>query len=75
MATFVLYQPIPAELIRKEAKEAIEKITQWFANNPKRRVCRCELWYGQQLSIKPKTIKEQIESAAQEAINGKKKVS
>ena len=64
----VVYEKISSEEIRKTAKEAVEKITAWFASNPKRRVCRTSLRYGKIISVKRKTIKEQIWSAAEEAI-------
>ena len=64
------YGIIPVKTIRQEAKKAIRDITSWFENNPKRRVCKTEMWYGKMHSIKRKTITEQVDEAAAEAIKG-----
>lgn len=64
----VVYRKFTPAQIRKDVKINIKKIAQWFEQNPKRRVCRAELWYGQSISIKKATIKEQLEKAAEEAI-------
>ena len=66
--TIVIYQTIPEETIRSDAKDTIEKITQWFKDNPKRKVCRAEVWYGRVVHVKRKTVAEQINAAADKAI-------
>jgi hypothetical protein len=57
---------LSATQIRKEAKKAIRDIAKWFEQNPKRRVCKAELWYGKIISIKRATIEKQIETAVNE---------
>jgi len=64
----VIYPTIPNKTIRKQAKETIAKITQWFKDNPKQRVCRAELWYGKVVSVKRKTVAEQINAAADASV-------
>jgi len=68
MGMIVIYEKIPAKTIRKEAKEVIQKITEWFQNNPKRRVCDAQLWYGRRLKVKRKMIAEQVNGLAEELI-------
>lgn len=67
-----LYKTVPEKTIRKEVKESIPKIEEWFKLNPKRKVCRTSLWYGKIISIRRKTIAQQLNAAADEAINHKK---
>lgn len=65
---FVVYETVPAEKIRQTAKEIITQIADWFTANPKRRVCHAQLWYGRTVTIKRKTIEQQVNEAAEEAI-------
>jgi hypothetical protein len=68
---FVVYQTIPEKEIRQTAKESIEGVTKWFAEHPKRRICRVEVWYGRQIKVKRTTVAQQINEAAEAAIKGK----
>jgi hypothetical protein len=66
----VVYRKIPESEIRETAAKAIGEIGEWFKANPKRRVCNVELWYNKKVTVKPKTIAEQINAAAEAAIKG-----
>jgi hypothetical protein len=64
----VVYQKMSEQNLRKSAKETIPKIEEWFQKNPKRRVCKVELWYGEVASIKRKTVAEQINAKMESLI-------
>jgi hypothetical protein len=64
----VVYAPMSEQQLRKSASENIPKIEEWFKANPKRRVCRVELWYGEVISIKRKTVAEQINARMEKLI-------
>lgn len=69
----IIQQTVPDELIRKEAADAIPLIKEWFKNNPKRRICRSEGWYGVQIFVRRGHVNEDIAKAAHEAISRGKK--
>jgi hypothetical protein len=56
----IVYKTLSEQELRDSAAAAIPKIETFFVQNPKRRVCRTELWYGRTQSIKKKNIAEQI---------------
>lgn len=64
----VIYPKMTEDDLRKVAAEAIPKIEGWFQQNPKRRVCRAELWYGKHLSLKRKTVAAQINALLDETL-------
>lgn len=64
----VFYKTLPAATIRKDSKTTIKKINKWFKDNPKRRVCRAELWYGDVVSIKRNAVEKMVTAAAEKAI-------
>lgn len=65
---FVIYNRIPEDELRKSAAETIPLIEAFFAQNPKRRVCRSELWYGKTHSIKKKNVADQINAIVNDLI-------
>lgn len=56
MTTFVIQKKYTQEEIEKLHKEALDGIGEFFANNPKRRVCKAKLYYGQVYKIRRKHI-------------------
>lgn len=64
----VIYKRLSEKTLRKEAKDVIKKLQIWFDENPKRRVCRTELWYGRFVSLKRNTFKEQVEKSVEKAL-------
>jgi hypothetical protein len=56
----VIYKTLSEQELRDSAANTIPKIEAFFVQNPKRRVCRTELWYGRTQSIKKKNVAEQI---------------
>lgn len=62
MAGIVVYRKIPKKELLESAKDTITQLEQWFTLNPRRRVCKAELWYGEAHTIKRKDIKEQIDA-------------
>jgi hypothetical protein len=71
MAGFILYKRVPKAQILKDAKKAKVDIAAWFKNNPKRKVCNAEFWYGKRVKIKPNSIDADVDAAAQAAIDNK----
>jgi len=64
----VIYPKMTEENLRKAAEAAISQVGGWFQQNPKRRVCRAELWYGKHLSLKRKTVAAQINALLEETL-------
>lgn len=62
MAGFKIFRRIPETELRASAVDAIRQIEDWFEKNPKRRVCRTELWYDTYHSIKRKDVHKQIDA-------------
>ena len=42
----MIYQKIDKKTIQKDAKKLLKDIEKFFIDNPKRRVCRVEVWYN-----------------------------
>jgi hypothetical protein len=68
MAGFVIYPRLTEQELRESAAETIPKIETFFVQNPKRRVCRSELWYGKAHSIKKKDVAGQINAIVEELL-------
>jgi len=64
----VIYNTLSEQEIRDSAADAIPKIEAFFVQNPKRRVCRTEFWYGQTHSIKKKNVADQVNAIAEAVI-------
>ena len=60
MTGFRIYSKMTEKELRDSAAEAVPQIEAFFAQNPKRRVCRTELWYGKAQSIKKKNVADQL---------------
>lgn len=56
----LIYDRLTEKQLKKAASEVVKNLTKWFKDNPKRKMCRAELWYGKMYSIKRKNIKGQI---------------
>jgi len=65
--TIVVYKRYTDSEILADAKDAIKNITQWFKDNPKRKICRVQLWYNKTVHVKRDSIAKQINKAADEA--------
>lgn len=68
---FVIYKTIPEAELRALAADTIPKISKWFEKNPKRRVCKAELWYGRTHKIKRKDVASQINTIVEALIKEK----
>jgi hypothetical protein len=68
MTTFVVYKRITEQEIRQDAKKVIEDLGRWFQENPRRMICRAELWYGRITRIRRKHVEEDVGTAAREAL-------
>ena len=68
-----VYGKVPAKEIRKEAKESVTLIEDWFEANPKRKVCNTKVWYGKMVKIHKGKVAEEINRFAEEAIEGDKR--
>lgn len=68
MGTFVLYKTIPNSTIKREGEKAVAGIEKWFADNPKRRVCNAEVWYGKRAKIRKGHVQEDMDKAVEAAV-------
>ena len=71
MAGFVIYPKLTEQELRDSAEELIPKIEAFFLQNPRRRVCRSELWYGKMHSIKKKNAASQINAIVDKLVKEK----
>lgn len=56
MTGFVIYRrPSDAEI-----KETVEQLKRWFVNNPKRRICRTQSFYGNIVRIRRNHVEEDL---------------
>lgn len=70
MAGFIVYKRMSKSEYKKAAKEALDGIKKWFDDNPKRRVCRAELWHGIQCTVTRKNLIETITGHLDKALKG-----
>jgi hypothetical protein len=54
MGSFAAYYKLKPTALKRVAKESIEGITKWFKDNPQKKQCDAELWYGVRHIFKPK---------------------
>jgi hypothetical protein len=64
----VVYYKIPEIELRNSMLNAVKQIDDWFTNNPKRRVCKTELWYGRTHTIKKKDVRGQLIKIVEEIL-------
>ena len=64
----IIYEKITKAQLRKDVKKATKLITDWFDANPKRRVCRAKLWYGDVAHIKRNDIQTGMDAAMAKAL-------
>ena len=64
----VIYKHLSEAEIRKAAKTAVTDVTRWFTKHPNRRVCRVEGWYGVMIHVHRKSVAQDIDKAAETAI-------
>lgn len=64
----MLCKPYTKKEIKKDAKELLEKSTEFFANNPRRRVANVCVWYGRAIKIRKTHIEEDVNAAAEFAM-------
>jgi len=60
-----IYKRLTEPELRRDAKSAYRQITKWFKANPKRRVCRTQLWYGKQITVKRATLLADLNKAVE----------
>lgn len=66
---FVIYQKIPPKEIKRLGRKLIKDLPKWFEDNPKRKVCRVELWHGKVINVRKENFKERIEQEVKHTIN------
>ena len=68
MASFIVYKPLSNKELKEMAEKAIKGITKFFKENPRRRICNVELWYGRQVKVRKNHIEEDIQKALEKAL-------
>jgi hypothetical protein len=68
MTTFILYKRLTEQEIRQDARKVVEDLGRWFRENPRRMICRAELWYGRTACVRRKHMEEDVETAVREAL-------
>lgn len=58
----VIYNKLTKKELKASAKETIAKVNEWFNNNPRRKVCKAELWYGKVHKIRRDHVEEDIQA-------------
>lgn len=64
----VVYQKMTREEIQKAADETLPRLEQWFADNPKRRVCNCKGFYGGMAKIRRGHVRVDFQAVVDAAI-------
>lgn len=62
MASFLLYNKITKKELAKATKYTIKGVKQWFADNPKRRICNVHWVYGETLKVRRNHVEEDVNS-------------
>lgn len=57
-----IYKKISKKELDKIYNDIVPKITKWFEDNPKRRICNSQWVYGEYFKIRRKHIKEDIDA-------------
>lgn len=65
----VIYSKLSPKEIKKIANKLIKDLPKWFENNPKRKICRVQLWYDKVINVRKENFKVRIEQEAEWAIN------
>lgn len=65
MAMITLYPRLSIEELDNIFEKTLKDITKWFAENPKRKVCRVGWIYGEIIKIRKNYIKQDIYKAYQ----------
>lgn len=69
----VVYARVSEKKIRKGIPDVVKLITEWFANNPKKKICKAELWQGRLVPVRRTHIEKDIKKTAKEIIAENKK--
>lgn len=72
MGTIIIYKKLSDRVIKSEAKKALPQIKKWFENNPKRKDCNAEFFYGKMVTIRRTNIDEDFKKAVNEALGRSK---
>lgn len=64
----IVYKPIPEKILISEAKKTIPKLNKWFKDNPDRKDCNAETWYGKMFKFTRGNVKEEMSRAVAQAL-------
>lgn len=64
-----LHKRLTEKQIRKDAKDLILQLQEFFVKNPRRRTATTSVWYGAIVKIRKKHIEKDVETAVISAIN------
>ena len=60
-SAIVAWNRIPDEVIRKLVADVRPQIAEWFLNNPKRKICKLDWFYGRSIDLRRRTFKARID--------------
>ena len=60
----IVYKPLTSKQLKDKTAEAITGVKKFFENNPKKKVCRAKLWYGDIHTLKRNSFEKDIENLA-----------
>ncbi len=60
----VIYKKPTKKDVKQDVKALKKGVRKFFEDNPKRKVCRAEVWFGKVLAVKKDNIDAAIDKAA-----------
>jgi len=64
----VIYPKPTKKELKREAKNAIEKIEQFFQTHPTRKTCRVKLWYDKVVTFHRGQVKKEMDAEVKKVV-------
>ena len=64
----MVYSIIPNDKIKKDGKELVGRVNEFFETNKRRRICNLMAWYGKQIKVRKGHVQEDINAAVKAAL-------
>jgi len=65
-----VYYKIPYEEIKAYVDAFMPKLIRWFADNPKRKICKVDWFYGRSLNLHRNNYRQRITNELQQTNKG-----